>query len=88
MDMKAETVRQFFGANDTALLDVLTGKFNPGGKSPFALANSAEAIVRQAPDAAGYPAEDTLFPFGFRLGYPHHTALDEKRFGKWVGEDD
>lgn len=58
-----------FGASDAALMDVLTGKFPPTGTLPFALANSPAAIVRQAPDAPGYPPEDTLFPFGFGLRY-------------------
>jgi len=58
-----------FGSDDDALLDVVTGRFNPSGKLPFALANSAEAILRQAPDAAGYAEEDTLYPFGHGLSY-------------------
>ena len=62
-----------FVANDAVVMDALTGKFKPRGKLPFVLANSAEAIVRQAPDAPGYPAEDTLFPFGFGSSYPHET---------------
>jgi beta-glucosidase len=58
-----------FGADDAAVMDVLTGKFKPIGKLPFALANSAAAIARKASDAPGYPPEDTLFPFGFGLTY-------------------
>lgn len=58
-----------FGSDDNALLDVVTGRFNPSGKLPFALANSAEAILRQAPDAPGYAEEDTLYPFGHGLSY-------------------
>jgi beta-glucosidase len=58
-----------FGSDDNALLDVVTGRFNPSGKLPFALANSAEAILRQAPDAPGYDEEDTLYPFGHGLSY-------------------
>ena len=58
-----------FGADDYALVDVLTGKAQPGGKLPFALANSAQALIRQAPDAPGYAPGDTLFPFGFGLRY-------------------
>lgn len=58
-----------FGADDSALMDVLTGGFQPSGKLPFALANSPEAILRQASDAPGYAEEDVLFPFGYGLGY-------------------
>jgi beta-glucosidase len=59
-----------FGVSDQALMDVLTGRHNPGGKLPFALANDPRAIVTQAPDAPGYAEADTLYPFGFGLSYP------------------
>jgi beta-glucosidase len=58
-----------FGVRDAALMDVLTGKFRPQGKLPYALAGNAQAIVKQASDAPGYDAADTLFPFGFGLSY-------------------
>jgi beta-glucosidase len=58
-----------FGVRDAALMDVLTGKFRPQGKLPYALAANAQAIVKQASDAPGYDAADTLFPFGFGLSY-------------------
>ena len=59
-----------FGVSDASLMQVLTGRASPRGKLPFALANKAEAIVTQSPDAPGYAATDTLFPFGFGLSYP------------------
>jgi beta-glucosidase len=46
-------------------MDVLTGRFKPQGKLPFALAGNAQALLRQASDAPGYDQADTLFPFGF-----------------------
>jgi beta-glucosidase len=58
-----------FGVSDTALLDVLSGKFKPRGRLPFALANNLQAVQDNAPDLPGYPAADTLFPFGFGLRY-------------------
>ena len=58
-----------FGVSDSALMDVLTGKFKPQGKLPFALANNLDAVVANDPDAPGYPAKDTLYPFGFGLTY-------------------
>jgi beta-glucosidase len=58
-----------FGVSDGALMDVITGRFNPQGKLPFALARTQQAIVDNAPDAPGYPAADTLFPFGHGLSY-------------------
>jgi beta-glucosidase len=58
-----------FGVRDASLMDVLTGRVVPTGKLPFALAANAQAIVRQASDAPGYEAADTLFPFGFGLTF-------------------
>jgi beta-glucosidase len=65
-----------FGVSNTALLDVLTGKvlttgaaIKPQGRLPFALANNLQAVVNNQPDAPGYPAQDTLYPFGFGLTY-------------------
>ena len=58
-----------FGVSDEALMDVLTGRAKPQGKLPFALARTLAAIEANDPDAPGYPAKDTLFPFGFGLDY-------------------
>lgn len=67
--LKAGAILATFGVSDAAVMDIVTGKFKPTGKLPFALANSLEAIIRQDPDAPGYAAGDTLFPFGFGLSY-------------------
>ena len=58
-----------YGVSDTALMDVLTGKHKPQGKLPWALANNVSAIATQHPDAPGYAAADTLYPFGHGLTY-------------------
>jgi beta-glucosidase len=58
-----------FGVSDQALLDVLSGRARPQGKLPFALANKLQAVIDNDPDAPGYPAADTLYPFGFGLRY-------------------
>ena len=33
------------------------------------LASNLQAVIDNEPDVPGYPAKDTLFPFGFGLGY-------------------
>ena len=58
-----------FGVGNPALLDVLSGKSKPQGKLPFALANNLQAVIDNQPDAPGYAAKDTLYPFGFGLSY-------------------
>lgn len=58
-----------FAVSDTALLDVLSGKVRPKGRMPFALANNANAIRNKVSDVAGYPAADTLYPFGYGLSW-------------------
>ena len=57
-----------FGANDAAVLDVIFGRFAPGGKLPFELPSSMEAVRRQKSDVP-YDSGDPLFPFGFGLNY-------------------
>jgi beta-glucosidase len=58
-----------FGVSDSALMDVVTGKFAPKGKLPFALAKSIAAVKAKPSDSPTYPAADTLFPFGHGLTY-------------------
>lgn len=76
--LDASAIVAGFGITDTALFDVLSGDFAPQGKMPFALANTAEAITRQAPDSPGYDLKDTLFPFGYGLTGEEPPTLDPK----------
>ena len=60
-----------FGVTDTSMLEVLSGKFKPQGKMPFALPSSQEAVANNKSDAPGFK-ETTggeLFPYGFGLTY-------------------
>lgn len=66
---RAGAILAGFGVSDSALMDVITGKFAPKGKLPFALANNLQAVIDNQPDAPGYPTADTLYPFGFGLTY-------------------
>jgi beta-glucosidase len=58
-----------FGVSDTAILEVISGRFKPRGKLPFALARTLQAVVDNEPDVPGYPAGDTLYPLKFGLSY-------------------
>ena len=60
-----------FGTTPDALLDVLTGKFNPTGKMPFTTPISEEAVQHQKEDVPGY-LEGTayaLFRYNEGLSY-------------------
>ena len=57
-----------FGAGDAALLDLVFGRFEPGGKLPFELPSSMDAVLRQLPDVP-YDSEAPLYPFGHGLTY-------------------
>jgi beta-glucosidase len=67
--LNAGAILATFGVSDAAIADIVSGKFKPTGKLPYALANKEKAVIDQFPDAPGYPAEDTLFPFGHGLSY-------------------
>ena len=57
-----------FGAGDAPLLDLVFGRFEPGGKLPFELPSSMDAVLRQLPDVP-YDSEAPLYPFGHGLTY-------------------
>jgi beta-glucosidase len=58
-----------FGVSDDALLDVLFGKFAPGGRLPFELPSSMEAVRAQLEDVP-HDSKAPLFPIGCGLTYP------------------
>jgi len=57
-----------FGASDAAVLDVIFGKAKPGGKLPFELPSSMEAVRNQKEDLP-YDSKGPLYKFGFGLSY-------------------
>ncbi len=58
-----------FGASDAAVLDVIFGKFRPGGHLPVEMPSSMEAVRNQKEDVP-YDSKDPLYKFGFGLSYP------------------
>jgi beta-glucosidase len=60
-----------FGVAPEALLDVLTGKFDPAGKMPFTTPISQQAVNNNKEDLPGYLEGDgyALFRFGEGLRY-------------------
>ena len=69
--LQIKAVLATFNTTVDALLDVITGKFNPGGKMPFTTPVSEQAVELQLSDVPGnlkgaaYP----LFRFGEGLSY-------------------
>lgn len=57
-----------FGAEDSAVLDMIFGRFNPTGKLPFELPRTMEAVLAQKTDVP-YDSGDPVYPFGFGLSY-------------------
>jgi beta-glucosidase len=57
-----------FGASDAAVLDVIFGKYKPGGHLPVEMPSSMEAVRDQKEDVP-YDSKDPLYKFGFGLSY-------------------
>lgn len=57
-----------FGTTPDALLDVITGKFNPTGKMPFSTPVSDEAVVNNKEDVPGYLEEKGYSLFNYDEG--------------------
>lgn len=66
-----QTVLATFGTSSDALLDVLTGKYNPTGKMPFTTPKSRQAVLDNQSDVPGYlkPAGYALFKYNEGIGY-------------------
>jgi beta-glucosidase len=67
----AKTVLATFGTTADALLDVVSGTFNPTGKMPFTTPISRQAVLDNPSDVPGYlkPKGYGLFKFGEGLSY-------------------
>jgi beta-glucosidase len=57
-----------FGTTSEALLDVVTGKFNPTGKMPFSTPVSDEAVLNQKEDVPGYLEGEGYALFNYNQG--------------------
>lgn len=70
-DNNANTVLATFGTTTDALLDIVTGKFNPTGKMPFSIPASREAVLNNKADVPGYlePEGYAVFKFDDGIGY-------------------
>jgi beta-glucosidase len=68
INAKAKGLLVDFGASDAAVLDVIFGKYKPGGHLPIELPSSMEAVRNQKEDVP-YDSKDPLYKFGFGLSY-------------------
>ncbi|MBT3384516.1 MAG: glycoside hydrolase family 3 protein [Prolixibacteraceae bacterium] len=67
----ANTILATFGTTTDALLDVLTGKFNPTGKMPFSIPSSTQFVLSNKSDVPGYLESEgyALFKFDDGISY-------------------
>lgn len=65
---KATGLLADFGASDGAVLDVIFGKYKPGGHLPIELPSSMEAVRNQKEDVP-HDSKNPLYKFGFGLSY-------------------
>ena len=67
----ANTILATFGTTTDALLDVLSGKFNPTGKMPFAIPASREAVLSNKADVPGNLEPEGYAVFKFNDGFSY-----------------
>lgn len=69
---RIKAVLATFGTSTDALLDVLSGKFNPSGKMPFSTPVSDQAVESQKEDVPGYMEGEgyALFNYDEGMSYP------------------
>lgn len=68
INKKAGAVLAHFGTSDKVMADILFGKAAPGGKLPFELPSSPEAVKNQKEDLP-HDSKQPLYPYGHGLGY-------------------
>jgi len=67
---KAKSILATFGTTQEALLDIVSGAFNPTGKMPFTIPISEKAVQENKSDVPGYLEPNyALFKFGNGLNY-------------------
>jgi beta-glucosidase len=68
---KAKTILATFGTSSDALVDIISGKFNPTGKMPFSTPVSEKAAAENKSDVPGSMENPgyALFKFGDGLSY-------------------
>jgi len=67
-DDNTNTMLATFGTTTDAILDVLTGKFNPSGKMPFSIPASTEAVLNNQSDVPGYQKGENYAVIKFNDG--------------------
>ncbi|TDL67573.1 glycoside hydrolase family 3 protein [Rhodococcus qingshengii] len=82
-----------FGTLQEAVFDVITGKFKPAGKLPFAIPASAEAVEKEVGDVPSFaPEEYADFEYvnknGDKYEYGFGLSYSDGNNGKAVGKPD
>jgi beta-glucosidase len=68
INQNAKALIANYGATDAALLDVVFGKYKPGGHLPIELPSSMDAVRNQKEDLP-HDSKDPVYKFGFGLNY-------------------